>query len=184
MIWKALVLSRLICHSAIWSAMTAKARQQMETAFHAGLRIIDGPPSFAQLATQSHTDQTTRAALAILSLQVIVATRRLGLFRRVLASGCPWFLGFIFEARTTPRTWGARLRADTEWLQAREPGMFMPLIPFLSAGAKLPCPTLTQYRYARRNPPASYKRGPCPARQVPTRSIQHPWDPSRTQRLS
>ena len=41
-IWKALVLSQLIYHSATWSAMIAKAWQQMETAFHAGLRMIDG----------------------------------------------------------------------------------------------------------------------------------------------
>ena len=122
-IWKAFVLSRLIYHGATWSAITAKVWQNIETAFHAGIRIIDGPPLFAHLATQSQADQTTRAALAILSLHVIVATRRLGLLRRVIASGCPWFLGFVVEVRATPRIWGARIFANTEWLQAREPGI-------------------------------------------------------------
>ena len=41
-IWKALVLSRLIYHSATWSAMTVNAWKKQETAFHAGLRIIAG----------------------------------------------------------------------------------------------------------------------------------------------
>ena len=111
--------------------MTVNAWHKLETAFHAGLRIIDGNPPFAKFATQSQTDQTTRAALAIPPLHVIVATRRLGLLRRVLASGCPWLLGFVLEARATHRTLGARLIADTEWLQAREPGIHMPLISFI-----------------------------------------------------
>ena len=139
-IWKALVLSRLIYHSATWSAMTAKAWQTNETTFHAGLRMIEGPPPFAHLATQSQTDQTIRAALAIPPLQVIVATRRLGLLRRVLASGCPWLLGFIFETRATPRSWGAQLCADTDWLQAREPGGLLPFMSFLQHTQNWPAP--------------------------------------------
>ena len=111
--------------------MTAKAWQKHETSFHAGLRMIEGPPAFAHLATQSQSDQTIRAALGMPPLQVIVATRRLGLLRRVLASGCPWLLGFILESRATPRSWGAQLCADTDWLQAREPGGSLPLLSFL-----------------------------------------------------
>ena len=110
--------------------MTANAWKNFETVFHAGHRIIAGSLPFAKLATQSQTDLTTRAALAIVPLKTIVATRRLGLLRRVLASGCPWLLGFILDARTTHRTWGARLISDMEWLQAREPGEHVPLIPF------------------------------------------------------
>ena len=67
---------------------------------------------------------------------------------------------------------GAQLFADSEWLQAREPRIPMLLIICL-AGTKLPCPTIEsqfQNRYTRKKSPASYTRGPCPARQVPTRS--------------
>ena len=111
--------------------MTVNAWKNLETAFHAGLRIIAGSLPFAKLATQSQTDMTTRAALAIAPLKTIVATRRLGLLRRVLASGCPLLLGFILEARSTHRTWGARFIQDIEWLQAREPGAHVPLIAFV-----------------------------------------------------
>ena len=120
--------------------MTAKVWQTIETIFHAGLRMIEGPPPFAHLATQSQTDQTIRAALAMPPLQVIVATRRLGLLRRVLASGCPWLLGFILKSRATPRSWGAQLCANTDLLQAREPGGSLPLLSFLQQTQDCPAP--------------------------------------------
>ena len=120
--------------------MATNAWRKLETAFHAGLRVIKGSLPFARQATQSRTDLTTRAALAIASLKVIVATRRLRLLRRVLASGCPWLLGFILKAQTTPRTWGARLTQDMVWLQTCEPGASVPLYDFLVQALHCPAP--------------------------------------------
>ena len=120
--------------------MTVKAWRKLAAAFHAGLRRIQGGSSFARLAAQSQTDLTTHAALAIAPLTAIVATRRLGLLRRVLASGCPWLLGLILEAQPTRRLCGARFIQDSIRLESCEPGENLPLYDFFAPALTCPAP--------------------------------------------
>ena len=68
------------------------------------------------------SDLQLRADLDVPPWQVIVATRRLGLLRRVLQTDNMWMQSLISHTKEAPHTWAAQVHEDLTWLTGLEVG--------------------------------------------------------------
>ena len=160
---------------------SGRAQRLMGTAFHAGLRIIQGGPAYAKFATQSPTDLTTRAALAIAPLIVIVATRRLGLLCRAQASRCPGLLGFILDAQTTHRPSSSGTLSGSSRVSLVRTCRSMTFLPRPNL-PRSQVESAAQDRHASRDSGTSHRRGFSTIGALSERRFRYPWHPGRKQR--
>ena len=119
--WKTIVLSKLIYHCAICGKLAAECSAKVTSAYHKCFRIIRGFQS-GKLSANTRTDTGVRAGAGMPPLADLIAVRRIGVLRRVLASGAHWLTGVMVHAKGIRRSWGRQMFQSIDWLQSYEPG--------------------------------------------------------------
>ena len=94
--------------------MTVDNWKRVEAAYHQGLRCIHAETKYTQLKYGTRTNLGVREDIQVTTIQQTVASRRLGLLKRILDSNSAWLLGLIIDQWDATKGWTKEVRKDLE----------------------------------------------------------------------